>query len=409
MFIFALLIKHNIMEELRKQHNILLNQIDFRFQRYAVEELPWEERMIGIKGSRGVGKTTLLLQYIKQNYAYSEEALYISLDNLYFTDNLFSDLVDDFVNKGGKHIFIDDVHKYPEWAIELKNIYNLHSRLKLTFAGSSLLQAFNLGIGLSQGVLVLNLPGISFREYLNYTLKTEFEVVHLEEILEYHTPIALGISKKIKPLKYFEEYIKYGYYPFFISSKEFYYQKLQEIINMTIEIELPVLRGVDPVKTRKIKQLLFIIAQSVPFKPNISKLADKIGITRNTLNEYLKYLVDARLLSMLNKDASEINLLKKPDKIFLENTSIAHAVSGINPAKENLRKTFFLNQLNVKHQATYPEKGDFLIDNKYLFEIGGKNKTNMQISGIKDAYIAVDDIEFGYENRIPLWLFGFLY
>ncbi len=390
----------------KKQQNILLKNASLKFQRYAMQLLPWEERLTGITGPAGTGKTTLLLQYIKQKYSYSEEALYISLDNLYFAGNQLSGFVDDFVNRGGIHIFIDEVHKYPGWAAELKYLYEHHSGLKVTFAGSSLLQAPDLEIILSCKAKLLNLPGLSFREYLNYLLKTDFEAVDAEEIIEYHTPVALEISKKIKPLKYFDEYLKHGYLPLFIKNRDSYNQKLLQNINSIIETELPLLRGVDPVNTRKIKQLLFISSHSAPYKPNISKLAKEIGVTRNTLNEYFKYLIDAGLLNMLNKKPG-INLLQKPEQIFPENTNLFYAISEQQPNKENLRKTFFLNQLSVKHQVTYPEEADFLIDNKYLFEIGGKNK--IQNSGSKNSYIAADDIETGYENKIPLWLFGFLY
>jgi predicted AAA+ superfamily ATPase len=397
------------MEKLQKRHVNLLNQTDQQFYRYTMNTLPWDERLLGIKGARGVGKTTLLLQHILDRYGFSPEAMYISLDNLYFTNNLLSDFVDDFVSKGGLHLFIDEVHKYPGWAIESENIYDLHSKLKITFTGSSLLQILNSRADLSRRALVFNMQGLSFREYINFTLKMDFKAIGFNDLLNNHISIALDILKHLKPLKYFDAYLKAGYYPFFIENMQYYYHRLLEVVNMTIDIELPLMRGVDPANTRKIKQLLYIISSSSPFKPNISKLAQKIGVTRNTLNEYFKILVDSRLLSMLNKSVTGINLLQKPDKIFLENTNIAYAISDSNPDKGNLRETFFLNQLSVDHNVTYPENGDFMIDEKYLFEVGGKNKTRKQIAGIENAFIAADDFEFGYENKIPLWLFGFLY
>lgn len=397
------------MQEFRQLHTLLLKQINLRVKRYALQEFPLEDRIMGITGARGVGKTWLLLQYIKQKYGLSEEALYISLDHLYFSNRNFSGMVEDFVNRGGIHIFIDEVHKHPEWNLELRKIYNQHPGLKITFAGSSLLQVPDKEKDPEQGLAVFNLPGLSFREYLNFTLKTEFEAFPLEEILEFHTPVAMAISKKIKPLKYFEEYLRHGYFPFFLSNKTQNYRNLLENINLTVEMDLPHLRGVDPSKTRKIKQLLYIITHSAPFKPNISKIASEIGITRNTLNEYLKYLADARLINMLNKNASGINLLQKPEQIFPENSNMAYAASDKQPNVESLRRIFFLNQLKVIYPVTYPEESDFLIDDKYLFETIGKNKIPEQTSGNKNTFIAVDDIETGYENRIPLWLFGFLY
>ena len=240
-------------------------------------------------------------------------------------------------------------------------------------------------------------------------LNTDFSKIDLNDILDNHVRISLDIIRKIKPLKYFDEYLRWGYFPFFIEDKEFYFQRLQEIINMIIDVELPLLRGVDNSKTIKIKQLLFIIAQSSPFKPNISKLAERIEVTRNTMNEYIKILADAKLINLLNKNAIGISLLQKPDKIFLENTNLAYAISNTVPDKGSLRETFFYNQISENHIVSYPDKGDFLVDDKVLFEIGGKNKTVKQIAGIENAYIVSDDIELGYENKIPIWLFGFLY
>ena len=397
------------MEKLRQQHISLLDHVNFTFQRFLIDKLPWNDRLLGIKGFRGVGKTTMLLQYIRQQYGYSDEALYVSLDNLYFTENRLTDFIDDFTNKGGEHIFIDEVHKYPDWVVEIKNIYDLYPDLKITFTGSSLLQILNARADLSRRALVFKMPGLSFREYLNFVLKADFEKIILDDLLKNHIVFAREIAKKIKPLKYFDEYLKFGYYPFFYEDKDFYYHRLEEIINLVIDIELPLLRNVAPGNTRKIKQLLYIIAHSSPLKPNISKLAERIGVTRNTLNEYIKNLVDTGLLNMLNKNATGINLLQKPDKIFLENSNLSFALSDFIPDKGNLRETFFLNQIALDHSVTFPDKGDFMVDKKYLFEIGGKRKTKKQIKGIDAAYIAADNIELGFENKIPLWLFGFLY
>ena len=397
------------MENLRKQHINLLNRINSDFERYLMNNLPWNDKMMGIKGARGVGKTTLLLQYIKKTYSYSEEALYVSLDNLFFSENKLIDLIDDFVTKGGKHIFIDEVHKYTDWSVEFKNIYDQYPDLKVAFTGSSLLHILSSKADLSRRALIFNINGLSFREYLNFKYGTGFTPFVLDDILQDHISISLDIIEKIKPLKYFNEYLQWGYYPFFIDDVEYYFQRLQEIINMTIDIELPLLRGVDPLKTNKIKQLLFIIAQSSPFKPNISKLAAKIGVTRNTMNEYIKILADVKLLNLLNKNATGINLLQKPDKIFLENTNLAFAISNKIPDQGNIRETFFLNQVAENHVVSYPDKGDFLVNDKFLFETGGKNKTKKQIAGIENSFVVADNMEFGYENKIPLWLFGFLY
>lgn len=396
------------MEKLRKLHNIRVNKQKVEFTRYLYDKLPWDEKLTGIKGFRGIGKTTLILQYIKKQFALSDHVLYVSLDDLYFAENRLIDVVETFVARGGEHIFIDEIHKYNNWAVELKNIYDIYD-VKVTFTGSSLLEILNSKADLSRRALVFNMQGLSFREYLNLMTHTSFPALSLEEILREHIKIAIDITSKLKVLKYFDEYLKNGFYPFFLDNIAFYHFRLNEIISLVIDIEFPQLRNVDPSKTKKIKQLLYIIALSSPFKPNISKLASRIEVTRNTVNEYIKILAEAGLINLLSKSAYGINLLQKPDKIYLENTNISYALAENHPDPGNLRETFFLNQISPIHTVTYPEKGDFLVDNKYLFEVGGKNKTIRQIKGLENAFIAADDLEFGFENKIPLWLFGFLY
>jgi predicted AAA+ superfamily ATPase len=397
------------MEELYNEHRILLKNTGLEFKRYLMSNVPWQERLLGIQGFRGVGKTTMILQYIKENYKDSEKALYVSLDNIYFTDNKLVDFVKEFVAIGGEHLFLDEVHKYKNWAIELKNIYDLHKDLKITFTASSLLEILNSKADLSRRAVVFFMQGLSFREYLNFSLNTNFKAYGLHQILENHQKISREILLKTKIINHFKKYISSGYYPFFKENEDLYYHKIQSVANMVIEIELPLLRNIEMSKTVKIKQLLYIIAKSSPFKPNISKLATRIGITRNTLIEYINHLSDAKLINSIYANSKGISLLQKPDKIFLENTNLAFAFAGISSDKGNLRETFFLNQLSQNLAVTYPKKADFLVDDKYLFEIGGKDKTNKQIAGIENAFIVADDIEYGYKNKIPLWLFGFLY
>jgi len=397
------------MEELYNEHRILLKNTGLEFKRYLMFNVPWQERLLGIQGFRGVGKTTMILQYIKENYNDSEKALYVSLDNIYFTDNKLVDFVKEFVAIGGEHLFLDEVHKYKNWAIELKNIYDLHKDLKITFTASSLLEILNSKADLSRRAVVFFMQGLSFREYLNFSLNTNFKAYGLHQILENHQKISREILLKTKIINHFKKYISSGYYPFFKENEDLYYHKIQSVANMVIEIELPLLRNIEMSKTVKIKQLLYIIAKSSPFKPNISKLATRIGITRNTLIEYINHLSDAKLINNIYANSKGISLLQKPDKIFLENTNLAFAFAGISSDKGNLRETFFLNQLSQNLAVTYPKKADFLVDDKYLFEIGGKDKTNKQIAGIENAFIVADDIEYGYKNKIPLWLFGFLY
>ncbi len=397
------------MEKLRNRHIHLVEEIQLGFQRYLLNQIPWSERLVGIKGSRGVGKTTLLLQYIKQTYGQDTNALYISLDDLYFTNTNLIDFVDDFVAKGGDHLFIDEVHKYKNWSIELKNIYDTYSKLKVVFTGSSLLEILSSRGDLSRRALVYSMQGMSFREYLNFNFQSDLPKIELNDLLENHIDIALQITKKIKPLKDFENYLRIGYFPFYSQSDELYYKRLQEIINMIIEVELPLLRNTDMSIISKVKQLLYIVSQSVPFKPNISSIANKVQIQRKTLLEYINYLSDAKVFKTIHKNTFGIGLLQKPEKLFLENTNYMFAIKNSKPEIGNLRETFFLNQIAEKHTVSYPDKGDFYIDDALLFEIGGKNKTQKQIAGISNAYVAADNIEIGFENKIPLWLFGFLY
>ena len=395
------------MDYLYKKHIRLINRTKIDFVRAYFSSLPWNERMIAIKGSRGVGKTTLLLQYIKNTYGLSHKALYVSLDDLYFTEHKLFDIVDDFVKKGGEYIFIDEVHKYPNWAIEIKNIYDYFDELRIVFTGSSLLEILNSRADLSRRALVFDMQGLSFREYLDLYHNLQLDVYSLSEILTQHQEIAAHISK-IKPLQYFEDYLKRGYYPFSNSNEDFYFQRLREIVNMIIEIELPLLRKVETSKVRQLKHLLFIIAQSAPFKPNISALSQKTGISRKTLSEYINYLSDSNILYQLYHQSRGVSLLQKPEKIYLENTNVMFAISN-DPDKGSQRETFFLNQLKKEHKLTYPKTADFRVDEKYLFEIGGKSKNKKQIVGEDNAYLVLDNLEIGYDNVIPLWLFGLIY
>ncbi len=397
------------MEELYNEHRILLENTDLEFKRYLMPNIPWQERLLGIQGFRGVGKTTMILQYIKENYEDSDKALYVSLDNIYFSDNKLVDFAKEFVANGGEHLFLDEVHKYENWSVELKNIYDLYKNLKITFTASSLLEILNSQADLSRRAVVFFMQGLSFREYINFSLNTNFKAYSLEQIIENNQKISKEILSKTKIIKHFKKYIASGYYPFFKESEDLYYNKINAVTNMVIEIELPLLRNIEMSKTVKIKQLLYVIAKSSPFKPNISKLAERIGVTRNTLIEYINHLSDTKLINNIYANSKGISLLQKPNKIFLENTNLSFAFAGISSDKGNLREIFFLNQLSQNHTVTYPKKGDFFVDDKYLFEIGGKDKTNKQIEGIENAFIAADDIEYGYKNKIPLWLFGFLY
>ena len=397
------------MEKLFELHFKLLKNTDLNFVRSIEMDIKWKSRLIGIIGARGVGKTTLLLQHIKSNFINDNTALYISLDNIWFANNKLIDLADQFVKKGGTHLFLDEVHKYPNWSQELKNIYDNFPELKVVFTGSSLLEILNSRSDLSRRALVYDMQGLSFREFLNLETGNDLPVFTIDEILKKHPALSEQVIEKVKPLKYFQKYLSVGYYPFYKDFEEMYPQQLMSVVNMIIEIELPLLRKVDIAYSNKIKQLLSIIAQSVPFIPNISKLSEKIAINRQTLLAYLYYLQEAGLTKNLYRSNKGISLLQKPEKIFLENTNLSFAFLSEKPNVGSLRETFFYNQLGYKSEITFPDTADFLVNNKFLFEIGGAGKKEDEKNKSKNFYIAADDIEYGYKNKIPLWLFGFLY
>lgn len=398
------------MEQFIEQYRNKLKYTPTALVRSALDEIQWDSRLIGIKGARGVGKTTLLLQYIKIKLANElDNSLYVSLDSFWFAENSLLELADNFVKQGGKYLFLDEVHKYPNWAQELKNIYDDHLQLKVVFTASSLLEILNARADLSRRAIIYTMQGLSFREYLMIETGADLKAYKLEEVLTGHTTLSSEVLEKVKPLAHFSNYLKSGYYPFYLEQPDVYNIRLNEIVNMMLEIELPLLRGLDVGYVSRIKQLLYIISQSVPFIPNVSKLSDKIGIQRSTLLGYLHYLEEIKLTINLFKESGGISKLQKPIKIYLENTNLMYAIGSGEVNKGNLRETFFANQIRHQTRVNYTVKGDFLIDGKFIFEIGGKDKPRKQIKDLDNAFIAADDIEYGHQNKIPLWLFGFLY
>lgn len=397
------------MKELQEKFIRKIDATPMDFTRSLMETIRWEARLIGIKGARGVGKTTLILQYIKKNLPINESSLYVSLDNIWFADHTISSLVDQFVKEGGKFLFLDEVHKYANWSKELKNIYDDYPELKIVFTASSLLEILNARADLSRRAIVYTMQGLSYREYLNLKLGLQLPVYSLAAILNGHLTISRDINTKIKPLQYFSAYLQQGYFPFFQEVPELYFQRIEEVINLILEIELPLLRKVEVAYVSKLKQLLQIISESVPFVPNVTKLSERIGVNRNTFVSYLYFLEEAHITRNLYKDAKGITQLQKPNKIFLENTNLQYALSPNQANIGNIRETFFLNQLSVDHILEYIDGTDFLVDYQYQFEVGGKSKNKRQISGQENSYLVVDDVEYGMGNTIPLWLFGFLY
>lgn len=397
------------MTTLFEKHLRKINATPMHFTRSIMDTIHWEARLIGIKGARGVGKTTLLLQYIKKNLPIDTATLYVSLDSIWFAENTLSALADQFVKQGGNYLFLDEVHKYPNWSQELKNIYDDYPELKIVFTASSLLEILNARADLSRRAVVYTMQGLSYREYINLNLGLELPKYTLSEILDQHVSIASEINKKIKPLQYFNDYLHHGYYPFFQEVPELYFYRIEEVLNLILEIELPLLRKVEVAYIAKLRQLLQIISQSVPFVPNVSKLSERIGVNRNTFVSYLYFLEEAHITRNLYKDAKGITQLQKPNKIYLENTNLQYALSPDQANIGTIRETFFLNQVSVHHKLEYIDESDFLVDHQYIFEIGGKSKNHKQIKNLEQSYLALDDLEYGMANKIPLWLFGFLY
>lgn len=384
-------------------------QTDTTFIRSLMNEIEWKARLIGLKGARGVGKTTLLLQHIKLFHPLDGSVLYASVDNIWFSEHRLYDMASEFAKRGGKYLFLDEVHKYPNWSQELKNIYDDLPELKVVFTGSSLLEILNAKSDLSRRAIVYEMQGFSFREYLNRNENLTLPILSLEDILTNHLSLSQQILSQVKVLKYFPEYLKNGYYPFYNELPSLYHSRINEVVNLIIEIEIPQLRGVDSAYVYKIKQLLYVISESAPFIPNITKLSERIGITRNSLLVYLNALHESRLTFSAQKPGNGMNILQKPDKVYLENPNLMYALADKQTDIGNVRETFFANQLRKRHQVNLSEVSDFLIDGKYTFEVGGKDKGKKQIATLENAYIVADDIEYGMGNKIPLWLFGFLY
>lgn len=397
------------MEALEQKSKIIAASISLEFIRSFYDTVDWDSRLIGIVGARGTGKTTMILQYLKNHFASSDEAIYLTLDDIYFTNNTLLDVIERFRHRGGKHIFLDEVHKYPNWAIEIKNIYDYYKDIKIVFTGSSIIDLLKQEVDLSRRAVMYELPGLSFREYLAFSGIADLPSFSLHEILTNHNHISATIVSQIKPLKYFDDYLSFGYYPFYTESPSTYHLRLEQVVRMIIEVELQFIDGFDVQKSRKIYQLLYILASNVPFKPNISKLSEKIGIHRNTLVNYIHYLEKARLINSLSATGKSISTLQKPEKIFLENPNLSYVLAPEFVNKGTLRETFLLNQLKFNHNISLPKVGDFLIDEKITIEVGGRGKSNKQIEGLENAYIASDELEIGSFNKIPLWLFGFMY
>jgi predicted AAA+ superfamily ATPase len=387
-----------------------LANTDTRFVRYLYEQINWNSQLIGITGARGTGKTTLLLQHIKKTFGTSsKKVLFASLDHLWFSGNKLFDLGVEFVQQGGTHLFLDEVHKYANWSQEIKNLYDNFPELKIVFTGSSLLEIYKGNADLSRRAIHYMLHGMSFREYLSLEEHLHLPVFTLEDILSHHVDLATRVNGLTKPLPAFNAYLKHGCYPYYKEEKQFYHSKLLNTLNIILESDLPAAEKIESFSIQKIKQLLWIIAKKVPFVPNITELSNQIGVSRNSLLNYLTFLKKAQLINLLHQDVSGLSVLAKPEKVYLNNTNLIFALEENKPDIGNIRETFFFNQLEAIATVTSSKKTDFTVNNRYSFEIGGKNKGREQVMGLPEAYLALDNIEYGFANKIPLWLFGLLY
>jgi uncharacterized protein len=398
------------MNELYQYQEEILEKVSDQFFRSLYHELNWDSRFLGITGLRGVGKTTMLLQYLKFDAPDRNHTLYVTADHPWFYDGSLLELSQKFSKYGGTHLLIDEIHRYPDWSRELKNMYDGLPDLQVIFTASSVLNLLKGESDLSRRALTKELTGLSFREYLELRYGHTFPAISLDQLLKNPAEKAERVLPKLKPLPAFNEYLQTGYFPFSLSQqKETFRQLLNQVINTVMEVDLQLVEDYSASNTIKMKKLLGVIAESVPFEPNISKIAGRLELGRDTVKTYLNNLERARLLNLLSRSTKGVAALQKPDKIYLENTNLSYALKA-NPEAGTLRETFFVNQLrNAGHTVELAKAGDFLIDGKWTFEVGGPSKNISQIRDTNDAYLALDELEHPYLNRIPLWLFGFLY
>ena len=383
-------------------------KISLRFKRYLYDQINWESRIISIKGARGVGKTTMLLQHILENYEDIDRTLYVSLDDLWFATHNLIDLVDWADRHGIMRLYLDEVHRYEGWSLVLKNIYDNYPDMSIVYTGSSLLVMDNANVDMSRRQTSYTMHGMSFREYLEIEDIMHINPVSIDDLLHRHVKIAMEIVGSVKIAPLFELYLSNGYYPFYRESLPDFPSCLRETVSVVIDSDLPSVEKVSFDTLHKMKKLLMIVSANVPFEPNMSELWRQLSTDNESGLKMLYALDKAQVLMLLSAKKKNYKNLAKPDKIYLGNPNLMHVLCP-SVDKGNERETFFLNQVRAGHDVTYPKQGDFLIDGRYLFEVGGRRKTFDQIADVPDSFLAVYDTEVGYGNRIPLWMFGFLY
>ena len=389
------------MERLFEHYRNKLAFTKTAFVRSLEQNIDWKSSLIGIRGPRGVGKSNLMLQHIKKAFRedYSR-ALYASLDDLYFADNSLSHLAEQFIRRGGTHLFLDEVHKYPKWDQAVKSLHDNYPGLSIVYAGSSLLE---------KQAYTYDMQGLSFREYLAFNTNREYPIFSLEDILTRTEEISADLASVIKPFKYFDNYLRMGYYPFFILGEKNYLSRMNETINMILDIELPILRNMETSSIPKIRKLLAVISKASPCVPNVASLASHIGVARQTLLSYLKHLEEGNLIVLLYKGARGTGSLVKPDRLYLENSHLMHDLMDHEASPSDSLETFVLNQLKKDHDIKLTASGDFLVDDQHTFRMCSGNRKQKRAKDEDNSYIIADDIEIGSGRLIPVWLLGFLY
>jgi len=396
-----------LFETLIQKYSQIEQLQDYEYKRYFYNVVDFDDKMVGIIGSRGIGKTTFILQYLKGLDIGRSKKLYFSADSIAFSNHSLYEIAETFARNGGEVLAIDEIHKYKNFEHELKEIYDFLD-LKVIFSGSSALQLEHKKADLSRRAVLYRLHGLSFREFLELKLNKKFNVYKLDELLESHLDIAHDLTKRFKPFEHFKEYLQSGYFPYYFENPKTYGLKLEETVNTVIESDLPIIFNIEPQNIQKLKQLISLICSSEPFELNLTNLSKKIGINRTTLYQYIHYLNLGNLLYSLKAKTKGDTIFTKPSKLYLNNPNLTFYYCP-KSAIGTIREQFFTNMLRVNHQLSYPTKGDFLVDEKFTFEVGGKNKDFKQIANLSNSFVASDDIEVGFGNKIPLWLFGFLY
>lgn len=380
-----------------------LELVSLAFKRYNYDKLPWEARLVGLMGPRGVGKSTLILQHIKSKSLEEQaKSLYVSADHSYFTINTLIETANQFVREGGEWLYIDEVHKYEGWSQELKQIYDSHPGLHVFFTGSSILDIIDGEADLSRRAILFDMQGLSFREYLEMFHGIKTPIRSLEDILNGKTEI----EDLQHPIPLFNQYLRMGYYPF--SKEGFFQQRLQQVIRLTMEVDIPQYANMSPATGKKLRRMLSIIASNVPYKPEATGLANEIKVSRNDIPTYLLYMEKAGMIGQLRDETGGMRGLGKTEKVYLDNTNIIYALSGENANIGNVRETFFYNQTRLALDVTSSKVSDFSIG-KYTFEIGGAKKSHRQIKNVADSFIVRDDTEYANGDILPLWAFGLLY